>query len=184
MAAGKRENMNKNPLTIYSYLVHMFLFCSLCRIGSTMDWKMDWDLAIKRNSEALNGIVAALFAMLGLDGDARFRGFRHACLPGRAARSAARRIRRAAPHCHRGTGPCGEGGPSRPMPKGQSRSGRATEAGFPPSSSTIRGKISRSCASAGSNTRKHPPRILFFGPGSRWTLVAGARAHCCSRPPP
>jgi hypothetical protein len=29
----------------------------------------DWDLAIKRNSEALNGIVAALFAMLGLDGD-------------------------------------------------------------------------------------------------------------------
>ena len=30
---------------------------------------MDWDLAIKRNSEALNGIVAALFAMLG-DGGA------------------------------------------------------------------------------------------------------------------
>ena len=27
---------------------------------------MDWDLAIKRNSEALNRIVAALFAMLGL----------------------------------------------------------------------------------------------------------------------
>ena len=33
-----------------------------------MDWKMDWDLAIKRNSEALKGIVAALFAMLGLVG--------------------------------------------------------------------------------------------------------------------
>jgi hypothetical protein len=30
---------------------------------------MDWDLAIKRNSEALKGIIAALFAMLGLDGD-------------------------------------------------------------------------------------------------------------------
>jgi hypothetical protein len=29
---------------------------------------MDWDLAIKRNSEALKGIVEALFAMLGLDG--------------------------------------------------------------------------------------------------------------------
>jgi hypothetical protein len=29
---------------------------------------MDWDLAIKRNSEALIGIVAALFAMLGLAG--------------------------------------------------------------------------------------------------------------------
>ena len=31
---------------------------------------MDWDLAIKRNSEALKGIVAALFAMLGLAGEA------------------------------------------------------------------------------------------------------------------
>ena len=30
----------------------------------------DWALAIKRNSEALKGIVAALFAMLGLDGEA------------------------------------------------------------------------------------------------------------------
>ncbi len=33
-----------------------------------MDWAMDWDLAIKRNSEALSGIIAALFAMLGLAG--------------------------------------------------------------------------------------------------------------------
>ncbi len=39
---------------------------------------MDWDLAIKRNSEALKGIVAALFAMLGLDGGVQFRGFRTA----------------------------------------------------------------------------------------------------------
>jgi hypothetical protein len=31
---------------------------------------LDWDLAIKRNSEALKGIVAALFAMLGLAGEA------------------------------------------------------------------------------------------------------------------
>ena len=31
---------------------------------------MDWALAIKRNSEALKGIVAALFAMLGLAGEA------------------------------------------------------------------------------------------------------------------
>ena len=29
---------------------------------------MDWDLAIKRNSEALKGIIEALFAMLGLEG--------------------------------------------------------------------------------------------------------------------
>ena len=31
---------------------------------------MDWDLAIKRNGEALKGIIEALFAMLGLAGDA------------------------------------------------------------------------------------------------------------------
>ena len=31
---------------------------------------MDWDLAIKRNSEALAEIVADLFAMLGLVGEA------------------------------------------------------------------------------------------------------------------
>ena len=30
---------------------------------------MDWDLAIKRNSEALKGIIAELFALLGLDDD-------------------------------------------------------------------------------------------------------------------
>ena len=33
-----------------------------------MDWKIDWDLAIKRNSEALRGIVAGLFAMLEIAG--------------------------------------------------------------------------------------------------------------------
>ena len=37
---------------------------------------MDWDLAIKRNSEALKGIIEVLFAMLGLDGTMRLRGFR------------------------------------------------------------------------------------------------------------
>ncbi len=31
---------------------------------------VDWDLAIKRNSEALKGIIAELFAMLGLAGEA------------------------------------------------------------------------------------------------------------------
>ena len=40
-----------------------------------MNWKRDWDGAIKHNSEALTGIVAALFAMLGLmaHGFAAFR---------------------------------------------------------------------------------------------------------------
>lgn len=34
-----------------------------------MDWKIDWDSAVKRNSEALKGIIEALFAMLGLAGE-------------------------------------------------------------------------------------------------------------------
>jgi hypothetical protein len=42
----------------------MFLLCSL------QENTMNWDLAIKRNSEALMGIIAALFAMLGLVGEA------------------------------------------------------------------------------------------------------------------
>jgi hypothetical protein len=33
-----------------------------------MDWAMDWDLAIKRNSEALVRIVAKLFTLLGIAG--------------------------------------------------------------------------------------------------------------------
>ncbi len=37
---------------------------------------MDWDLAIKRNSEALKDIIAGLFAMLELAGWPRWRGFR------------------------------------------------------------------------------------------------------------
>ncbi|MEP7174469.1 MAG: hypothetical protein ABI705_13350 [Aestuariivirga sp.] len=35
-----------------------------------MNWKMDWDLVIKHNSEALIEIIADLFAMLGLVGEA------------------------------------------------------------------------------------------------------------------
>jgi hypothetical protein len=37
---------------------------------NSQEGPMDWALAIKRNSEALKGIVAALFALLGLDGTA------------------------------------------------------------------------------------------------------------------
>ena len=40
---------------------------------------MDWDLAIKRNSKALKGIIEVLFALLGLDGTMRLRGFHGPC---------------------------------------------------------------------------------------------------------
>jgi hypothetical protein len=51
-----------------------------------MDWQMDWDLAIKRNSEALKGIIAGLFAMLELAG-----GITVALLP-RSVHSSVRRV--------------------------------------------------------------------------------------------
>jgi len=51
-------------------MAFVFLFCSLRGIGTTMDW----DLAIKRHSELLAEIVADIFAMLGLAGEATVAG--------------------------------------------------------------------------------------------------------------
>ena len=68
---------------------------------------MDWALAIKRNSEALKGIVAALFAMLGLDGEAVVGRIRSPCT-GPCCGCSAGRIRHAAPHHHRSPRPGGE----------------------------------------------------------------------------
>ena len=68
----------------------MFLLCFLRN-------DMDWDLAIKRNSKALKGIIEVLFALLGLDGsDAASRIPRslHSAVLGvlRPAESAVRRL--------------------------------------------------------------------------------------------
>jgi hypothetical protein len=92
----------------------MFLFCFLCRNRDDMDW----DLAIKRNSEALREIVAVLFALLGLDGtDAASRIPRslHSAVLGvlRPAESAVRRLIVVAAR-----GLVVKVTPSRPMPKG------------------------------------------------------------------
>jgi hypothetical protein len=78
---------------------------------------VDWDLAIKRNSEALKGIVEALFAMLGLDGEATVAG-----LP-RSVHSAVLRVLRPAEYAMRrliviaARGLVVKLAPSRPMPK-------------------------------------------------------------------
>ena len=84
-----------------------------------MDWKMDWDLAIKRNSEALRGIIAALFAMLGLDRDVTVGRIPHplhrAVL--RVLHPAESAVRRLIVIAARGL--MVKVSPSRPMPKGQ-----------------------------------------------------------------
>ncbi len=58
---------------------------------------MDWDLAIKRNSKALKGIIEVLFALLGLDGTeaaSRIPRSLHSAVLGvlRPAESAVRRL--------------------------------------------------------------------------------------------
>jgi hypothetical protein len=52
-------------LTLYSY--HGICVPVLFSFG--IGYHVDWDLVIKRNSEALKGIIDDLFAMLGLDDD-------------------------------------------------------------------------------------------------------------------
>ena len=79
---------------------------------------MDWDLAIKRNSKALKGIIDVLFALLGLDGtDAASRIPRslHSAVLGvlRPAESAVRRLIVIAAR-----GVVVKLAPSRPMPEG------------------------------------------------------------------
>jgi len=80
-----------------------------------VDWKMDWDLAIKRNSEALQGIVATLFAMLGdvTVGQIPKPLHRAVLLVLRPAESAVRRLIIIAAR-----GLVVKVAPSRPMPKG------------------------------------------------------------------
>ncbi len=99
---------------------------------------MDWDLAIKRNSEVLIEIVADLFAMLGLVGEATVSR-----LPWPTYRAvlrilAARRIRPAPPHRRCGAGPCG----CSPRVTSEAGGGIKTRKGgyqrSPPSSSSIR----------------------------------------------
>jgi hypothetical protein len=76
---------------------------------------MDWDLAIKRNSEALKGIIAALFVMLGDATVARIPRSLHSAvlLVLRPAESAMRRLIIIAAR-----GLVVKVAPSRPMPKG------------------------------------------------------------------
>src|SRR5437868_3963503 len=85
-----------------------------------MNWKMDfnWDLALKHNSEALKGIIATLFAMLGLGDNATVSRIpkplhRAVLLVLRPAESAVRRLIVIAAR-----GLVVKVAPSRPMPKG------------------------------------------------------------------
>jgi len=127
---------------------------------------MDWDLAIKRNSEALRGIVETLFALLGLDGPETVGPIPHrlhrAVL--RVLRPAESAVRRLIVVAARGL--VVKVAPSRPMPKGQ-RIGK----GRGPSRPAFKLCDKRIFFPELDNPRvkyaKYPPRVLFLGPDSR-----------------
>ena len=92
---------------------------------------MDWARAIERNSEALNGIVAELFAMLGLAGEATVSR-----IP-RSVHSAVLRVLRPAESAMRrliiiaARGLVVKPAPSRPKPAGAIRKGGPIRQGGP-----------------------------------------------------
>ncbi len=92
---------------------------------------MDWDLAIKRNSEALKGIIAALFAMLGLVPDdtvSRLPQPLHRAVL-RVLRPAESAVRRLIVIAARGL--VVKVAPSRPRPEGQQVIGKGGSAALP-----------------------------------------------------
>ena len=126
---------------------------------------MDWDLAIKRNSEALKGIIEALFDMLGIVGEATVGRIPHSLhsavlLVLRPAESAVRRLIVIAAR-----GLVVKVAPSRPMPKGL----KIGKGGTPRSSFQLfdTRKDFPELRQHRIKYAKHPPRILFLGPDSR-----------------
>jgi hypothetical protein len=127
---------------------------------------MDWDLVIKRKSEALRGIIEILFALLGLDGSdasSRIPKSLHSAVLGvlRPAESAVRRLIVIAAR-----GIVVKLAPSRPMPKGKVI-GKGGESRLPAFRLADMRKYIPELSQRRVKYAKHPPRILFFGPDSR-----------------
>ena len=140
-------------------------------------------MAIKRHSEALKGIVAALFAMLGLDGDdkvARIPQPLHRAVL-RVLRPAESAVRRLVVIAARGL--VVKPVPSRPMP-----AGKVIGKGSGNSSPSFQLIDPRKRFAELSQPRvkytKHPPRILFFGDDSRVDSLWPSPLPAVVPPPP
>ena len=123
---------------------------------------MDWDLAIKRNSEALSGIIEALFAVLGLVGEAtisRIPPSLHSAVL-RLLRPAESAVRRLIVIAARGL--VVKLAPSRPMPVGPIGKGRHSR----PSFQLFDPRKNFESLRRRTLTR-NPPRIHFFGSDPR-----------------
>ncbi|MEQ1523138.1 MAG: hypothetical protein ABL936_17880 [Aestuariivirga sp.] len=125
---------------------------------------MDWDLAIKRNSEALKGIIAALFVMLGDATASRIPHPLHRALL-RVLRPAESAVRRLIVIAARGL--VVKVAPSRPMPKGQKIIGKGGGSRSPSFKLFDTRKDFPELRQPRIKYSKHPPRILFLGPDSR-----------------
>ncbi len=126
-----------------------------------MDWTMDWDAAIKRHSEALNRIVAALFALLGLEGEADLGRipnplYRSVLLVLRPAESAVRRLIVIA-----AKGLVVKLAPSRPMPKG-TIIGKGDGSRLPSFQLYDTRKYFPELSQRRVKYAKNPPRVHFF----------------------
>ena len=143
---------------------------------------MDWARAIERNSEALNAIVAALFAMLGLAGEVPV-----ARLP-RSIHSAALRVLRPAESALRrliviaARGLVVKISPARPMPKGH-----MIRKGSTPRSSFQLFDPRKNFAELRQHRVKftrNPPRIHFFGSDPRVAALWPAPQPLADSAPP
>ncbi|MDP1700091.1 MAG: hypothetical protein Q8L53_03900 [Aestuariivirga sp.] len=128
-----------------------------------MNWKTDfnWDLALKRNSEALKGIIAALFAMLGLVDNATVSRIpkplhRAVLLVLRPAESALRRLIVIAAR-----GLVVKVAPSDPMPKGL-KIGKGSGGRLPAFQLYDTRKYFPELSSGRRRPAKYPPRIRFI----------------------
>ena len=144
---------------------------------------MDWDLAIKRNSKALKAIIEVLFALLGLDGtDAASRIPRslHSAVLGvlRPAESAVRRLIVIAAR-----GLVVKVVPSRPMPKGHII-GKGVGSRLPSFQLSDTRKDFPELREPRVKYMKYPPRIHFFGPGSKVDDLWPAPPPVAAPPPP
>ncbi len=127
---------------------------------------MDWDLAIKRNSEVLIGIVADLFAMLGLVGEATvsrlpWPTYRAVLRVLRPAESALRRLIVVAAR-----GLVVAPAVSRPRRAGAVKPRKGGTSRSPPSSSSIRRPAS--CSRAGENPRGPARASICSTPTMNW----------------
>ena len=144
---------------------------------------MDWDLVVKHNSEALKGIIETLFALLGLDGKATVSRIpkplhRAVALVLRPAESAVRRLIIIASR-----GLVVKLAPSRPMPKGTVL-GKGEASRLPAFKLYDTRKYFPELCKRRVRYAKYPPRIHFFGPGSKVDDLWPSRPPKAALPPP